>query len=83
MNRKHNPYVAMLALLLLALILTFTCTGCAVEGEATEETKPTPRFTREYVDNSLTIITDTQTGVQYLVCNQYHTGIGMCKLEVE
>lgn len=34
MYRKHNPYVALVALLLLAVILAYACTGCAVQAEA-------------------------------------------------
>lgn len=35
MNRKHNPWVSLTALLLLAVILVMACTGCgAAEGEA-------------------------------------------------
>lgn len=81
MNRKNNPMLSLVALVLLALILAFICTGCHVEAEAAEETKPAPRFTVEYLPNSLRLITDTETGVQYLAYSEYHTGIGMCKLE--
>ncbi len=50
MNRKHNPFVSLAALLLAAVILALTCTGCYSEatekndGPAviTEETEPAP-----------------------------------------
>jgi hypothetical protein len=52
MNRKHNPFVSLAALLLAAVILALTCTGCNSEAEATErndrpavtteETEPAP-----------------------------------------
>jgi hypothetical protein len=84
MRRKHNPYVAIVALLLLAIVLTFALDGCAVvETEATV-LKKADRFTVEYAGNECSIITDNETGVQYLA---YETafnngvGIGLCKLE--
>jgi hypothetical protein len=80
MYRKSNPWVSLAALLLLALVLVFVCTGCTSRAEAAE-TKPAPRFTVEYLPNGLRLITDTETGVQYLAYSEYHTGIGMCKLE--
>lgn len=76
MNHKYNPWVSMVALLLLALILVFTCTGCTEEEAATQD-----RFTVEYVGDCIEIITDNQTGEQYLSYYRYHTGIGLCKLE--
>lgn len=83
MNRKYNPYVSLAALLLLALVLVFVCTGCAEASAATES-----RFTQEYHYlngyHSAYIITDTETGVQYLayeVTSNYGRGIGLCKLE--
>jgi hypothetical protein len=82
MRRKHNPLVALLALLLLALIVTWICGGCSVHAEASE-TESTPRFTVENAGNFLKIITDNQTGEQYLAYYQYNTGIGLTKLEVE
>lgn len=72
MNRKHNPFVALVGLVLLALLLVTTA-GCAAPAEATEaaetaETEPGNwhRFATEYCGDGCTIITDTQTGVQYL-----------------
>ena len=86
MRRKHNPYVALVALLLLALIVSWICSGCHAEvAAATEPTEPTYRFA---VDNAPTsgtyaayIITDTETGVQYLFFRNGYCG-GICKLEV-
>jgi len=83
MNRKKNPYVSLVALMLLALILVLICTGCRIETEAAE-TKPAPRFTSEYAGDYCTIITDNETGVQYLAYareSNYGKGIGLCKLE--
>lgn len=90
MNRKHNPYVSLVALVLAAVILVLACTGCNAEAEAAErddhhaviieetetepETEPAHTFRfkieREYTGswhvNNVYVITDTQTGVQYL-----------------
>ena len=82
MRRKHNPYVALLALLLLAFIVTWICNGCAVETEAATE-KTVDRFIVEYFGDGIEIITDNQTGDQYLAYRIYHTGIGLTKLETQ
>lgn len=83
MKQKYNPYVSLVALLLLALILVLTCTGCIEASAATEN-----RFTKEYhyvsSRHSAYIITDTETGVQYLayeIESPYGKGVGLCKLE--
>ena len=77
MNRKNNPFVSLVALLLLAMIVIFTCVGCRSQEYATETA---PRFTKERESDCCTIITDTQTGVQYLY---YHAGYGggLCVLQ--
>ena len=100
MYRKNNPWVALVAALLLALILIFACTGCnAVAAEAAEDTEPTeptaameaagltgPRFEVDHEGygwpwlDGIYVITDTQTGTQYLFC-ETGTGCGLCKLE--
>jgi hypothetical protein len=79
MNRKHNPMVALGALILLAVVLTWICTGCSAEAEAAEEAS---RFTTEYVGNRCTIITDNETGAEYLYYKGYGAG-GLTKLEVD
>lgn len=71
MNRKYNPWVSLVALLLAAIILVLTCTGCHSVAAAENETEPAPRFAYEAAGASLDfgllyIITDTETGVQYL-----------------
>ena len=85
MQRKHNPLVALLALLLLAFVLTFVLDGCAVHTEAATES----RFTKEYHHISghdyAYVITDNETGVQYLayaIESNYGRGVGLTKLEV-
>lgn len=86
MRRKHNPLVALLALLLMALIVTWICGGCAVHADAATK-KTVDRFTVEYAGNQCSIITDNETGVQYLAFEKsssaFGRGIGLCKLEVE
>jgi hypothetical protein len=83
MQHKNNHWVSLVALLLLALILVLTCTGCTEASAATE-----PRFTKEYHHISghdyAYVITDNETGVQYLayaIESNYGRGVGLCKLE--
>lgn len=89
MYHKSNPWVSLAGILLLLIILAFACTGCTgcTDAEAAErETEPAPRFTYEREDarrsdiDSVFIITDTHTGVQYLYIDGYRAG-GLCKLE--
>ena len=80
MSRKHNPIVALVALILM-ILLVLACTGCEEEeAEAAEAAEPT-RFTNEAVTRGggsgwkdLYIITDTETGVQYLYVDDYRAG---------
>ena len=76
MNSKYNPWISMVALIVLILIIVTICTGCKNEAAETES-----RFTSEYLAGNFRIITDTETGVQYLA---YTTaaGTGLTKLEV-
>ena len=81
MRYKCNPMLSLVALVLLALILVFTCTGCTDQAEAAE----TPaRFTREVhaLPNAsyACIITDNETGVEYLFIKSGYGG-GLTKLE--
>ena len=81
MNRKHNPLVALVALVLLAVILVSTCTGCAVR----DSNHPGARFTAEHYDMDgsswgIFIVTDTETGAQYLVYRNYQ-GAAMTVLQ--
>lgn len=81
MNRKCNPWVSLVALVLLALILATTA-GCAAPTEAAEDEAAAAwtRFDVEDYGPNCKIITDTETGVEYLV---YWTtrGVGMTVLE--
>ncbi len=108
MRFKYNPWVSMVALLLLATILVLLCTGCAPETEAAERDTPTcsviteanqeteattetepaviGRFSVKWAGagfphlNGIYIITDNQTGVQYLFVDNVDSG-GLVKME--
>lgn len=89
MNRKYNPFVSLVAMVLLALILVLTCTGCTSRAEAAEiEPEPAKRYTYEVQENifgpAFYTITDTQTGNQYLfvhIGNSQGKAGGLTKLE--
>lgn len=70
MRRKHNPWVSLVALLLLVTLLVTVCTGCAATEAEAEESD---RFTIENVGGTMCayayILTDNETGVQYLYVN--------------
>ena len=81
MRFKYNPWVSMVAALLLAVILALACAGCTTNTKAAAPS----RFTAEYVGSAdsatkIYIITDTETGVQYLLAD-LPNGIGLTKLE--
>lgn len=81
MNRKFNPWVSLVALLLAAVILVLTCTGCAPAAAAETEKDQARRFVIEYNQDGpgrgyIRIITDTETGVQYLVYADIRHGAG-------
>ena len=71
---------------LLALIVIISITGCADLLDAPTEPEELSRFTVEEIyrpgssAQGLYILTDEETGVQYLIYNSVH-GTGMCKLE--
>ena len=77
--------MSLVALLLAAIILVLTCTGCTTAAAAETETKPTARFVYEWAGwgpdaGTLYIITDTETGVQYLTWENYN-GAAMTVLQ--
>lgn len=81
MNRKSNPWVALVALILLLAVIVCTCTSCT---DTTEAETNSDRFVIEYVNglsryHSTEVITDTETGARYLVvyCGN---GIGVTPL---
>ena len=76
MNRKHNPLVSLAALVLLGAILALAFSGCAKEANAAQR----HRFTYEFGGwlpgaNEIYTITDTKTGVQYLVVEGNGTSV--------
>lgn len=85
MTRKHNPLVALAALVLLVTILVLTCTGCGAEDQLATYTQ-SDRFTVEryyYGDRTLPdcyIITDNETGAQYLACT-WNNSAGLTVLQ--
>jgi hypothetical protein len=93
MNRKHNPMLSLAVKILLgvilALILAAVCGGCAASAEATAPMEPTEtvetvlgRFSIEMqmkFYGTLYIITDNETGIQYLAFETGH-GVGMTQL---
>lgn len=70
MKRKHNPWVSLAALVLLVTLLVAVCTGCGATQAEAEETE---RFTIENMGGIMCayayILTDNETGVQYLYVN--------------
>lgn len=80
MNRKHNPLVSLVALLL-ALLLVIICAGCG----AREDSRPSARFTIEHhaMDGSVMgcyVITDAETGAQYLAYKTTY-GLGLTAMQ--
>ena len=90
MNRKNNPWISLIALLLLATILTWICSGCERHGAyGMQAVEAESRFTVENHDVYMnefgsigfaSIITDNETGTQYLYY-RYGSGSGLTKLE--
>lgn len=85
MNRKHNPMLSLAALILLATILVLICAGCGSEQAQAEETPG--RFTCEnaeidFSDIRIYLITDTETGQQYIAVQNIRSGggVGMTQL---
>lgn len=75
MNRKHNPWVSLVALLLLVTLLVFICTGCGVtQAEAEEPDRFTYDYQQRYFGDRIYIIADKETGVQYLFVLSHNAG---------
>lgn len=83
MRRKSNTWVALVALIPLLVLVVCTCTGCGGNTAEAEDTTG-ERFEVETVGESfggqVAIITDTETGVQYLWVKSGYAG-GLTKLE--
>lgn len=85
MNRKSNPWVAVVALILL-LLLVCTCISCTSSNTEADETS-SPRFIVEMAEHTgasapdyILVITDTETGAQYLFVKSGY-GAGLTVLE--
>ena len=84
MQRKHNPYVALVALMLIAIITVWICAGCHAETEDTEQNQRFTVETHSVAGHVLQIITDNENGVQYLFYSYRNTDAGgITKLEVQ
>lgn len=83
MKHKSNPWTALIALLLMAVLIVCICTGCADATEAAES--PGDRFVVERASTSSNffdafIVTDTETGARYLLVDCSY-GTGLTRLE--
>lgn len=84
MNVKRNPWVSLAALALLAVILAVICSGCgSVDATTADAVQETTRLEISYSDIVdgviLCIITDTETGAQYLMAGN-SSGYGLTVL---
>ena len=83
MNRKNNPWISLIALLLLTTILIYVCSGCErKEAHGLPKAETEARFMIEHhimiekesgIIRYADIITDKKTGEQYLF---YKSGSG-------
>lgn len=84
MKQKSNPWVALVALILMLVLVVCACTGCTCTAEAAEP--ESPRFIVEEAETKgarvdyIVIITDTETGVQYMFVKDGYGG-GLTVLE--
>lgn len=78
MNRKNNPWVSLVALMLLLTILVMTCTGCGNTKKAYADADDAPK-TMTIVDstNGYTIYKHDETGVHYF-CRDGGYGKSVC-----
>ena len=83
MNRKHNPFVALVALILLAVVVVCICAGCTAEASAECGHRFSIKLTEIHSGpggGMVQIITDTETGAQYMFYKFNNAG-GLTKLE--
>lgn len=88
MNQKSKYCVALVTLILLLVLIVCTCAGCIDTAGATEATEAeSPRFIIERAEHTglttpdyILIITDTETGAQYLFVKSGY-GAGLTVLE--
>lgn len=75
MNRKMNPWVSLIALLILVAVLAMVCTGCVTEAGAATERRFAVKTEQGAANiEGISIITDTETGNQYLWVDGYNGG---------
>lgn len=78
MNRKHNPWVSMVALLLLVTLLVTVCTGCNTTKTEYDDMDDAPEL-MTIVDATMgyTIYRHDETGVHYF-CRDAGYGKSVC-----
>lgn len=78
MNRKHNPWASLIALLLLAVVLVLICTGCDSTQKAYERIEDAPKM-MTVVDETVgySIYRHDETGVHYF-CRDGGNGKAVC-----
>lgn len=76
MNRKHNPWIGLTALLLLAVVLALICTGCNSTKKEYEGEAPKIMMIVDHTDD-YAIYRHDQTGVHYF-CVRGTYGRGVC-----
>ena len=81
MRFKYNPWVSLVAALLLATILVLTCTGCSNTAEADTPARFQVEDTGTRNGLKIYIITDTETGVQYMFVSGNNGRGALTKLE--
>ena len=78
MKRKNNPWVSLVALMLLLAILVLICTGCGTTKKAYDDSDDAPNM-MTVVDstNGYTIYQHDETGVHYF-CRDAGYGKSVC-----
>lgn len=78
MNRKSNPWVSLIALLILAVVLVTVCTGCATTKKDYGMESDAPHF-MTVVDSTTgyTVYRHDDTGVYYF-CRDAGYGKSVC-----
>lgn len=80
MYRKNNPWVALVAALLLAIILVFVCTGCAVQARAAAPDRFSIEYGGDHNGLYAWVLTDNTTGQEYLFVKDGDAS-GLVKME--
>ena len=80
MRFKHNPWVSLLAALVLTIIIVFFCTNSGNAAEMEPPSRMHIEYDGTWYGVSFLIITDKETSAQYLFCDGVN-GSGLMKLE--